>query len=300
VQAFDAKTAIVMASGPGNKSRLYKTTDGCITWDSVLTNSDPGGFWDAIHMTSRKTGILIGDPQRGAYYIAHMGIHQHTQGFPLFATLDGGETWRRIDDGLLYAKVDKDGNPTESIFAASNSSMIEMNSGNQMLFITGGAGSSLHAVQYTNVANTLLCKGPCSIVSTTDSMLAAGKTAGGFSIAANRDVPAAPIIVAVGGDFNRPDATEGTAATCLLRPGKYECKAAAIPPHGYRSSVAYDASLKVWIAVGTNGSDISRDDGKTWETLDDGNWNALSLPFVVGPNGRIARLNAEAFAGGRR
>ena len=44
----------------------------------------------------------------------------------------------------------------------------------------------------------------------------------------------------------------------------------------------------------TNGSDISRDDGKTWRALDDGNWNALSLPFVVGPKGRIGRLNAGA------
>ena len=42
------------------------------------------------------------------------------------------------------------------------------------------------------------------------------------------------------------------------------------------------------------GSDISRDDGRTWQSLDDGNWNALSLPFVVGPNGRIGRLNAGA------
>jgi hypothetical protein len=49
--------------------------------------------------------------------------------------------------------------------------------------------------------------------------------------------------------------------------------------------------LKAWIAAGTNGSDISRDDGKTWTPIDDGNWNALSLPFVVGPHGRIARLS---------
>ena len=35
-------------------------------------------------------------------------------------------------------------------------------------------------------------------------------------------------------------------------------------------------------------------DGKTWKPIDDGNWNALSLPFAVGPNGRIARLNPAA------
>ena len=69
---------------------------------------------------------------------------------------------------------------------------------------------------------------------------------------------------------------------------------AAKPPHGYRSSVAWSEGLKVWITAGTNGSDISRDDGKTWAPLDDGNWNALSLPFVVGPKGRIARLSVSA------
>jgi len=55
--------------------------------------------------------------------------------------------------------------------------------------------------------------------------------------------------------------------------------------------VQWSESLKIWITAGTNGSDISRDDGKTWQPLDNGNWNAISLPFIVGPNGRIARLN---------
>jgi len=57
--------------------------------------------------------------------------------------------------------------------------------------------------------------------------------------------------------------------------------------------------LKVWITVGTNGSDISWDDGRTWQLLDNGNWNALSLPFVVGPNGRIARLNPATLRSNR-
>ncbi len=42
VQAWDATTAIVMASGPGDKSRLYKTTDGCKTW---TTDSEDGARW---------------------------------------------------------------------------------------------------------------------------------------------------------------------------------------------------------------------------------------------------------------
>jgi photosystem II stability/assembly factor-like uncharacterized protein len=301
VQAFDAWTAIVMASGPDQKSRLYRTADGCVTWDLVLTNHDPEGFFDAIHMTSRKTGILISDPVKGTFYIRGLSIKQHVHGFPLYATVDGGETWRKIDDGLLEAREDKDGNSAESIFAASNSSMLDLGSGNQMAFITGGAGSSLHFVQYTNVANTLQCKGPCSTVVTTDSTFAGGKTAGGFSLAANLDHSGAPIIVAVGGDFNRPDASEGTSATCLIKSkGKNECKASATPPHGYRSAVAYDATLQAFVAAGPNGSDISRDDGKTWAPLDNGAWNALSLPFIVGPGGRIGKLNPAALAPEKR
>ena len=38
----------------------------------------------------------------------------------------------------------------------------------------------------------------------------------------------------------------------------------------------------------------SDDGGKTWQRLDDGNWNALSPPYVVGPNGRIGKLKAGA------
>mgnify|MGYP001552810830 CR=1 FL=1 len=71
------------------------------------------------------------------------------------------------------------------------------------------------------------------------------------------------------------------------------------PPHGFRSAVAYAAQQKLWITVGPNGTDISTDDGRNWTPLKpsnqdppdaDKNWNALSLPYVVGPKGRIGKL----------
>ena len=99
-------------------------------------------------------------------------------------------------------------------------------------------------------------------------------------------------IIAVGGDYTKPNESAGTAV--WSNDGGEHWTASAVPPHGYRSAVQWSEALKAWIAAGTNGSDLSRDDGKTWQPLDDGNWNALSLPFIVGPNGRIARLNAVA------
>ena len=82
--------------------------------------------------------------------------------------------------------------------------------------------------------------------------------------------------------------------------------AAAKPlPGGYRSAVAYDSTAKTWITVGPNGTDISTDDGRNWRALKpnprfhdapdaDQHWNALSLPYVVGPHGRIATLRPTA------
>jgi photosystem II stability/assembly factor-like uncharacterized protein len=79
VQGFDANTAIVMSSGKGDLSRLYKTTDGCHTWKLVFTNPDADGFWDAL-VAGGKTLFVLGDPVNGA--------------FVLEESHDAGVTWR--------------------------------------------------------------------------------------------------------------------------------------------------------------------------------------------------------------
>jgi photosystem II stability/assembly factor-like uncharacterized protein len=71
IQAFDANIAIVMSSGKGPLSRLYKTTDGCQAWTLLFTNPDPKGFWDGIVADNLGAGaIVIGDPvsERFAIY----------------------------------------------------------------------------------------------------------------------------------------------------------------------------------------------------------------------------------------
>jgi photosystem II stability/assembly factor-like uncharacterized protein len=109
--------------------------------------------------------------------------------------------------------------------------------------------------------------------------------------------------VAVGGNFEKPDAVAKAAAVTTDAGNSWS--AAETPPHGYRSAVAYDEKTKTWITVGPNGTDISTDDGRNWRALKpnlkdseapdaDKNWNALSLPFVVGPHGRIGKLKPGA------
>src|ERR1700683_1767963 len=76
IQAFDANTAIVMSSGKGDLSRLYRTTDGCQTWTLLRPNTDPDGFWDALVYGLRPPGIdepdfaeLVGDPVKGHFVV---------------------------------------------------------------------------------------------------------------------------------------------------------------------------------------------------------------------------------------
>ena len=108
--------------------------------------------------------------------------------------------------------------------------------------------------------------------------------------------------VAVGGDYAKPDETAGTAA--YTGDGGRHWSAAETLPGGYRSAVAYDAATRMWIAVGPTGTDVSSDDGRTWHPARpakdtnkpagvDRDWNALSLPFVVGPRGRIGKLRSK-------
>ncbi len=132
-------------------------------------------------------------------------------------------------------------------------------------------------------------------------MAAGSDKSGIFSLAA-RMVPTRSGIpqvkvVAVGGAYDKPDEVAGTSA--ISNDGGETWSAAQTPPHGYRSAVAYDSQQKLWITVGPNGTDISIDDGHNWRALKpdpedqldaDKNWNALSLPFAVGPAGRIGRL----------
>jgi photosystem II stability/assembly factor-like uncharacterized protein len=277
IQAWDANTAIVMSSGPGDLSRMYKTTDGCSQWTLVYTNPDKEGFWDAVAFSDRRNGFLLGDPVNGR--------------FVLLRTEDGGATWKPIQSADLSAGGQKLG-----AFAASNSAMAlngpVLGPVWAPWFGTGGpAGPLMYrgGIDCTmGMAHSDLegCLSRWDFQHGKLPMAGADASSGVFSLALRNGQHG----VVVGGDYAKPIESTGTAA--WTADGGKTWTAAEKPPQGYRSAVAWDADVKVWIAVGTNGSDISYDDGKTWSPLDNGNWNALSLPWVVGPEGRIAKLGA--------
>jgi len=275
VQAWDRNSAVVMSSGKGSLSRLYLTTDGCKTWKLALTNPDKDGFWDAYRM-DRDSAILFGDPVRNHFALWRTNINKYAN------TVDRLRHTPRAHRG-------------ESAFAASNSALFVESVYRDFWIATGGVSGSrvIRRINhdFDDFAFDTFPSSAVPVGSHTESSGIFGLAFRQEPHLATRETDYITGVV-VGGDYLKPDIRQNTSAF-TTDSGK-DWQASTIPPHGYRSAVQWSEPLKVWITVGTNGSDVSRDDGKTWQPLDNGNWNALSLPFVVGPNGRIARLDPAA------
>ncbi len=300
-----------MSSGKGPLSRLYKTTDACATWTLVFTNPDPEGFWDAIKFDWRKPefasrdwierlhGALIGDPVDGEFVI--------------YDTPDSGQTWIRWENdaqlsasAMLKPAKSKNG---EGAFAASNSCLAVPGINGPMLFVTGGkSGSRLLLAQ----AHSPFDNGTTWKFTAIGLKFPSAEGAGAFSVAAREVGPLRYDLMVVGGDYKRPEAIGASTflpdrTDCCLGLAPQKAIMPSTPPHGYRSSVAYSPATKTWITVGPNGTDVSTDDGRNWRPLRpaaapdgtpdppdaDRNWNALSLPYVVGPHGRIGKLHPD-------
>jgi hypothetical protein len=280
VWAWDADHAMVMSSGPGKESRLYSTHDGCRTWRLVFTNPDGDGFWDSLQFDGIRFGVILGDSVQG--------------NFTMFVTYDGGGQWTKQVSPCLRTME-----PKQGAFAASNQSLaiVPLQDANtapgtgtnhQIWFGTSGGwlyGFELAPLELISAPGGSFPANGCTHIRALPLALkdSVGDSAGIFAVAFHDSTDG----VVVGGDYSQPQ--DGSSTAAFTTNGMH-WHVSAHSPAGYRSTVAWNPADASWIAAGVTGSDISRDNGRTWQPLDHGNWNAISLPFIVGPDGRIARL----------
>jgi photosystem II stability/assembly factor-like uncharacterized protein len=231
----------------------------------VFQTSDAGAHWTPRFTNPDPKGffdaIAFWDAQRGI--IAGDPVDGK---FAIFTTTDGGETWTRRAGPIAQ--------PGEGAFAASNSSLILR--GDREAWLGTGAGRIFHSMDGGGTWTSV----PSGIRSDSDS-------SGVFSIAWEND----RIGIAAGGDYRKQ--AEGNHSLARTQDGGKVWK--AIDGPGYRSAVLWLPGRSVWIATGPSGTDISTDDGLTWQTIDTGSYNALSASsdgsvWAAGPKGRIARL----------
>ena len=106
----DSKTLFVASQGPlwspGGERGLYKTTDGGATWKNVLSAGEWTGVTDVV-MDPR-------DPDRlyAATWQHHRTVAALIDGGPesgIHTSVDGGETWTRLTEGLPKGNMGKIG-----------------------------------------------------------------------------------------------------------------------------------------------------------------------------------------------
>jgi photosystem II stability/assembly factor-like uncharacterized protein len=260
VDAFDEKTAYLLSIGKGESSRIYKTTDGGTTWKLQFRNTEPEAFFDAMAFWDARNGIAFSDPVNGRFII--------------ITTTDGGDTWKRVAAENIPPAMAGEGG-----FAASGS-CITVQGATNVWFGTGGAVARVF--RSTDRGNTW---------SVAETPLASGvESAGVFSIAFKD----AKNGVIAGGDYRKPQGSEANLAL-TADGGKTWKLIEGARPAGYRSCVAYSHDRSALIAVGTSGSDLSTDGGKSWQNLDKENYNVVSFArragagWAAGPGGRISK-----------
>ncbi len=163
IEAFNETSAVIMSVS--EPAYILRTADAGATWKVVYENTTKGIFLDAMEFWNEQSGIVIGDPIDGRFFIAR--------------TFDGGMSWGSIPP-KNYPVADSG----EACFASSGTNVRKLNNG-EAVFISGG----LHSNLFIRDKKITL------------PIIQGKETTGANSIA----VKNSKIMIVVGGDFNTKD-----------------------------------------------------------------------------------------------
>jgi photosystem II stability/assembly factor-like uncharacterized protein len=263
VEVFSAEEAYLLAAGPGDQSRIYKTIDAGLHWALQFTNSDPKGFYDCFAFWDRNHGIAVGDPVEGR--------------FELLTTDDGGEHWAMLPEASRPQAL-----PREGAFAASGT-CIAVQGKNNVWFATGGPAArvfrSSNRGRSWRVSETPIVHGADS--------------SGIFSIAF-RDAKHGLI---AGGDYQHPDADGNNLATS--HDGGATWQAWPKHPQFYFSAVTFCGQDKQqFLAAGSTHVVAGEAAKNSAGDAVPANLNALSPlgtseAVGVGPKGLLVRIDCS-------
>ena len=266
IHAFDEKNAVIMSAGPGDASRIYRTSDGGASWRLQATNMVAEGFWDAMAFWDASNGILFGDPVK--------------RKFQVYVTADGGASWNEVQGIGLEALE------SEGAFAASGTCLTVV--GKDDVWI-GSGGAKTSRVLHSSDRGRTWRAAPVAIP-------AGAPAKGVFSLAFLNTRTG----MAVGGDYR--EAKLATLNGVRTEDGGATWAPAAVLPEGFMSVVMpVPGAPNSFVAAGLAGSGVSRDGGKSWKALDATPVNTVgfaspSTGWAVGPKGLVLKYTGPALS----
>lgn len=229
VYAFDEKNAVI--ANAGTPAFILYTTDAGMHWKEVYRNTDTAAFLDGVSFWDNDNGIMYGDPVHGRLL--------------MLTTHNGGKSWQEIPESSR--PIMEQG---EASFAASGTT-IRCSGKNSVSIATGGKKSRLLRSEDRGIT--------WEYIST--PILQGQTTTGIFSFATSREH-----MIIVGGDYKQDTLCDrhifisDDYGTTWKAPGK--------PTRGYRECVEY-INDNTAIATGPTGTDLTTDNGATWQPVSD-------------------------------
>lgn len=265
IHAIDEGTIVAMTSG--TPARIYRSTNGGMSWKLCYNQADERVFLDALSFWNDKQGVVMGDPIGDALF--------------LLGTSDGGRTWKQFASAPAVK-------PGEAGFAASGTNAIATD--NQRYFV--GLGSAKEGERF-KTSRIVFSHDRCARWHVTQVPIPRSQSAGIFGLC----FIDAKHGVAVGGDYQKPDQVEGNFAITSDGGQSWTTPNPRQPPSGFRSCVAVSRKNREirLVTVGTNGTDVSTDLGKKWRRISNEGFHAIDFTndgihgWAVGSKGRIAR-----------
>ncbi|HEX2217836.1 MAG TPA: hypothetical protein VHG35_03480 [Gemmatimonadales bacterium] len=263
VEGVNERTAYLLAAGPGDRSRIYRTDDGGRSWALQFTNRDTSAFYDCFAFWDERRGFAMSDAVGGR--------------FPVVRTEDG-TTWTDIGDRLPPAQ---DG---EGAFAASGTCTAAF--GVRHGWIATGAAARSRVLRTDDGGESWSPAGT--------PIVQGSPTSGSASIAFRDSLHG----ILGGGDIGAPKAFADNVA--VSRDGGRSWRLAGRTPFpGAVYGLAYvpGGNGRTVVATGPGGAAWSADEGGRWHLLEGVRdyWAVGFAPsgagWLVGTDGRILKVS---------
>jgi len=262
VAAVSATTAYLLAAGPGEQSRIYKTTDAGQSWRLQFQNRDSAAFYDCFGFWDATHGIAVSDAAHGKMIVIRT---------------DDGEHWNAVAaDGMPQA-LPGEGSPA---------------AGGTCLIVQGRARAWFGTEPVARVYRSDDRGGHWAVVTTP---IVSGEATGVATLAFRDERHG----MALGGRLLKPDDTSDSVAAVTSDGGASWTLVHRPPFSGavYGATVVPGMPGTVVVA-GPKGLAWTGNDGRSWTSLSDSAYWAVDCRsgracWAVGPRGRITMVRFE-------